>query len=143
MLCINTVVVILYSFRVEPFQGYIDRVKRIYSYLSKFKHETIIIHVEEPDMSGLRDQVFYWEESIYGRIIEILPDELPELLENNLIATSYYNSNFYYNISTRKYFSGNLYMLNKTPIDWFSKKQPAVDSDTYRSGYSLSRTYFE
>ena len=54
-----------------------DRVKRIYSYLIKFKHATIRIRTEEPDMSGLSGQVFNWEESIYGKVTELLPKDMP------------------------------------------------------------------
>ena len=61
----NTAVITTSSFRVEPRKGYIDRVKRIYSYLFKFKHTTIRIRAEEPDLSGLPNQVFEREQSIY------------------------------------------------------------------------------
>ena len=57
---INTAVMTLSSFRVEPRKGHIDRIKRVYSYLAKMKHATIRIRTEEPDLSGLPDQVFDW-----------------------------------------------------------------------------------
>ena len=54
----NTAVIIIISFRVEPRKGHIDRVKRIYSYLSKFKYATIRIRTKEPNLSSLPNQVF-------------------------------------------------------------------------------------
>ena len=53
---INTAVMTMSSFRVELRKECIDRVKRIYSYLSKFKHATIRIRTEEPYLSSLPDQ---------------------------------------------------------------------------------------
>ena len=35
-----------------------DRVKRIYSYLTKFKYATIRIRTEELDLSSLPNQIF-------------------------------------------------------------------------------------
>ena len=58
---INTAVMSLSSFRVEPSQGHMDRVKRIYSCLANMRHGTIRIRTEEPDLSGLPDQLFDWE----------------------------------------------------------------------------------
>ena len=46
------------TFRVEPRKGQLDRVKRIYCYLAKFKHVTIQIRTKELDMSELLDQNF-------------------------------------------------------------------------------------
>ena len=54
-----------------------DRVKRIYSYLSKFKHAIIRIRTKEPDLSGLSNQIFDYEESIYGEVTKLLPKDVP------------------------------------------------------------------
>ena len=54
-----------------------DRVKRIYSYLVKFKHATMRIRTEEADISSLSDQVFDWEEPIYSKVTGLLPKDMP------------------------------------------------------------------
>ena len=41
------------SFRIELRKVHMDRVKRIYSYLPKFKHATIRIRTKESDLSIL------------------------------------------------------------------------------------------
>ena len=38
---------------------------------------------------------------------------------------------------------GILYFVNKTPIDWYSKKQSTIKIATYSSEYSSARTYAE
>ena len=46
------------SFRAAPREGHLDRVKRIYSYVTKMKHSTIRVRTEEPDFSGLPDEPY-------------------------------------------------------------------------------------
>ena len=46
------------SFRVKPRKGHMNRVKRIYSYLYKFKHATIRIITKDPNLSGIPNQAF-------------------------------------------------------------------------------------
>ena len=62
-------------FRIEPRVEYIDRVKRIYSYLVKFKYTTIRILTKKPDISSLPDLAFDWEVSIYRKVTELLPED--------------------------------------------------------------------
>jgi hypothetical protein len=46
---VNTSVMTLSGFCAAPQKGHLDRVKRIYGYLSKMRHASIRIRVEEPD----------------------------------------------------------------------------------------------
>ena len=64
---VNTLVINLVSFSAEPRQGYLDRAKRVVSYLVKFKHATIRIRTEEHDLSSIPITPCYWEESVYGK----------------------------------------------------------------------------
>ena len=92
-------------------------VKRIYCYLAKFKHATIRIRTEEPDVSGLPDQNFDWEESICGKVLQILPDDAPPLLRRKVTTISYYDVNLFHNVITGRFVTRTLCFLNKTPID--------------------------
>ena len=58
---INTAVITILSFRVKLRKEQMDRVKRIYSYLTKFKYATIRIRTEELDLSSLPNQIFKQE----------------------------------------------------------------------------------
>jgi len=46
-------------------------------------------------------------------------------------------------MTTGKSVTGILHLLNKTPIDWYSKKQPIVETATYGSEFVAARTYVE
>ena len=52
---IQTGVMTMSSFRAAPREGHLDRVKRIFGYLAKFKHATVRVRVSEPDCSSLPD----------------------------------------------------------------------------------------
>ncbi len=47
----------------------------------------------------------------------------------------YVDANLYHNLITRRSVTGILYLANKTPIDWYSKKQVTVETPTYRSEF--------
>ena len=79
---ISTAVMTLSGFRAAPCQGHLDRVKRVYGYLSKMRHAMIWFRTGEPDYSGLPEQEFDWAYTVYGNVKEVIPDDLPEPLGN-------------------------------------------------------------
>jgi hypothetical protein len=48
-----------------------------------------------------------------------------------------------HNITSGKSVTGILYLVNKTPIDWYSKKQATVDTATYGSKFVAARVCVE
>ena len=140
---VNIVIITIFSFQVESRKGHMNRIKRIYCYLAKFKHATIRIRTEEPDMLGLLDQNFDWEESIHRKILEVLPDDTPSLLRKYAIAISYHNANLFHNVIASRSVTSILYVLNKTPINQCSKKQAAIETATYGAEYSSTRACVE
>ena len=77
---ITTAVMTLASFRANPRQGHLDRAKRIYGYLYKFRHGAIRIRTAEPDYSALPDKHYEWEHSVYEGAEELLPNDAPKPL---------------------------------------------------------------
>jgi hypothetical protein len=65
---ITTAVMTLSGFRTMPRRGHLDRVKRVYGYLSKMKDAMIRVRTAEPDYSGLPDQAFDWAQTVYGDV---------------------------------------------------------------------------
>ena len=79
---IQTAVMSLSSFRAAPRIGHLDRVKRIYGYIHKFKHFTLKFRTEEPDMSYFdeKSKNLDWSSSVYGEHSEDVPSDAPEPL---------------------------------------------------------------
>jgi hypothetical protein len=140
---VNTSVMTLSGFRAAPRVGHMDRVKRIYGYLSKMRHAAIRIRTEEPDYSDVPDAEYDWAKSVYGEVKEIIPDDAPEPLGKFVTLTHYVDANLMHDMVTGRSVTGILHLINKTPVDWYSKKQATVETATYGSEFVAARTCVE
>ena len=48
-----------------------------------------------------------------------------------------------HDVVSGKSVTGILHLVNKTPLDWYSKKQPTVETATYGSEFVAARTCIE
>ena len=140
---IITAVMTLSGFRVAPRKGHLDRVKRVYGYLSKMRHATIRIRTEEPNYSDIPDVQYDWARTVYGEVKEMLPTDAPEPLGKYVTLTHYVDANLMHNVLTGRSVTGILHLVNKTPIEWFSKKQATVETATYGSEFVAARICVE
>ena len=140
---IMVAVMTLSSFRAAPRKGHLERVRRIYGYLSKMRHATIRVRTTEPDYSDLPVKELDWARTVYGALEEILPDDAPVPLGKPVTLTHYVDANLMHDMATGRSVTGILHFLNKTPLDWFSKKQSTVEVATYSSEMLAMRTCVE
>ena len=102
-----------------------------------------IIQKRKPDLSGLSNLAHSWKESFYSKFKKVLPTNILESQEKHIITVSYYNTNSYYNVITRCSVTSTLYFMNKTSIEWYSKKQTTIEIATYRSEYSYAYMFIK
>jgi hypothetical protein len=76
---------------------------------------------------------------VYGKVKELLPNNAPEPLGKYVTLSHYMDANLMHNITSGKSVTGILHLVNKTPIDWYSKKQATVETATYGSEFFASR----
>ena len=133
----------LSSFRTEPRKGHLDRMKRIYGYLSKFKFATICIRTDMPDFSDLNTVDYDWTNSPYAGTREDLPTNIPTPKGKPVKIFTYADANLYHDMLTGKAVTAILHFLNKTPFDWFSRKQQTVETATFGAESSAARTAIE
>ena len=113
----------------------------MYGYLLKMKDGIIRIQIRESDYSALPDQEFDWERSVYGNVSEMLPSDAPKPLGKYVTLTHYYDANLFHDaIVTGCSVTGILHLINKMPLDWYSKKQATVETATYGSEFVAART---
>ena len=124
-------------------KGHLDCAKRIYGYLSKMQDAVICVRVSEPDYSDLPDLLHDWAYSVYGDGEEMIPKDAPPPLGKRVVLTHYLDANLYHDMVTGRSVTGILHFINKTPIDWFSKKQGTVETATYGSEFVAGRTCVE
>jgi hypothetical protein len=135
----NTAVMTMSGFRIAPRVGHLNRFKRIYGYLLKMKHASIRVRTKEPDFSDLPDNVHDWTYSVYGQVEELLPEGAPEPLGNLVTLSHYVDANLMHDIATGRSVTGILHLLNKTPIERYSKKQATAETATYGSEFVAAR----
>mgnify|MGYP000464932623 CR=1 FL=1 len=140
---ITTAIMTLSSFRAVPRVGHLERAKRVCGYLSKMRHAIIRIRVDEPDYTSIPDPEYDWTFSVYGEATETIPSDAPTPLGNFVTMSSYVDANLYHCMMTGRSVTGCLHLLNKTPIDWYSKKQGTVETARYGSEFVASRTCVE
>jgi hypothetical protein len=121
----------------------LERIKRIYGYLSKMRHAALRVRTDEPDYSAIPDQDFDWGYTVYGKVDEIIPEDTPEALGRWVTITHYVDANLFHCMLTGRSVTGILDLVNKTPIDWLSKKQATVETATYGSEFVAARTCVE
>ena len=97
------------------------------------RHAAIRIRVDEPDYSDIPDFEYDWSRSIYGNVKEYKPSDAPKPLGKYVTLTHYVDANLMHDVTTGRSVTGILHLLNKTPIDWYSKKQATVETATYGS----------
>ena len=61
--------------------------------------------------------------------------------EKPIIITTYVDANLMHDVITGRSVSGIIHMLNKTPIEWFCKRQNQVETATYGSEFMAMHHY--
>ena len=127
-------------FRAAPWQGHLDRLKRIYSYAIRTKDYATRFRTDQPDYYFLPDQDFDWTYSVYGNVQEIHIDDMQEPLGEAVITTTTMDADLNHCLANGKSLTVCLHFVNKTPVDWYSKKQATVETAIYGSEFVAAKT---
>jgi hypothetical protein len=127
------------SYRANPRQGHLDRLKRIYGYIKKFPDGAIRFRTNIPDHESFGTPAEYEWTSVYGNPKEEIPTDMPVPKGKMVRTTTYADANLMHCLVTGRSMSGILHLVNQTPIQWFSKKQNTVETATYGSEFMVAR----
>ena len=79
-----------------------------------------------------------------GHTLYILMSTKPFLMICQAVATTTtMDANLIHCLATGKSLTGCLHFVNKTPVDWYSKKQATVETATYGSEFVAAKTATE
>ena len=81
--------------------------------------------------------------SCYPGAKEEIPDDIPEPLGKAVKSTSCFDANLMHDLISGRSVTGVLHLLNKTPVDWYSKLQSTVETATFGSECIAARTCTE
>ena len=70
---------------------------------------------------------------------EDIPKNLPDPKGKPVRGTTFVDANLMADKLTGRSQTGIIHMLNKTPVDWFSKRQASVETATYGSEFVAAR----
>jgi hypothetical protein len=102
------------------------------------RHSVIRIRTEEPNYSDIPRTEHDWEFSVYSGAKEEILKDAPEPLGKPVVTTTYVDANLYHCMLTGKLVSGVLHLFNKTPANWYAKKQGSAETATYGSEYAAA-----
>lgn len=140
---VATAVMTMSGFRAAPREGHLVRARRMVAYLVRMKGASIRFRTEAPDYSSLTYPLDDWDRSVYGPFTKTDPDDAPTPLGRPVTLTHYVDANLYHDWTSGKSVTGVLHFLNKTPIDWHTKKQATVETATYGSEFVAAQTCVE
>jgi hypothetical protein len=141
---IGVAVMTLSSYRSMPRQGHLQHARRVCGYLAQFSDAKIRFRTGIPDLSDVPDsRPDDWSYSVYGKVVEAIPDDAPVPKGKSISFTHYFDANLYHDMLTGRSVTGILHFINQTPIDWFCKKQATVETATYGSEFMAARTCVE
>jgi Reverse transcriptase (RNA-dependent DNA polymerase) len=136
---IHTAVMTMSGFRITPRIGHVERLRPKYGCLSKMRFASVRVTTKEQDYSDVPDHQHDWTYTVYGNTKEVLPKDAPEPLGKHVTLSQCVDSNLMHDVTTGKSVTGILHLINKTPLDWYSKKQATVETATYCSEFVAAR----
>ena len=136
---VHTATMTMSRFRMAPRKEHLERLKRMYGYLKKFRSAAICFQTDEPDLSGIPAQDYDWCETVYGNVAEEIPKDYPKPLGKQVTTVTYVDANLQHDLLTGRSVTGVLHFCNQTLIDWYSKRQACVQTATFGSEFVAAR----
>jgi hypothetical protein len=96
--------------------------------------------MEKPDYSRLPDYNQDWQRLLYGDIKEALPENCQIPRGKSICTTTYKDKHLHHDMCMGRVVTRILHFINKTPIDWHSKKQSIVEMATHGSEFTSAKT---
>ena len=141
---IQTAVMTLSRYRAQPRKGHLERCKRVYGYITRFKHFRIKFRVSEPNMSAFDNKTkLDWSKTAYGDPKEDIPHDAPVPLGKRVTLIHYFDANLMHDVLSGKAVTGCIHFINKTPIMWYSKMQATTETATFGAEFISARTCIE
>ena len=114
---IFSAVITFSRFRTMPRNGHLQRVKRIIGYVNFTKDGAIRVNTDIPVFSRFPDLVFVCATTIYGKVQELILDDMPQPLGKPVVLSSFVDANLYHDYVTGRALTAILHFINQTPFD--------------------------
>jgi len=125
-------------FNAAPREGHEKAMLRIFGYLkhSHRRHVTVDTRIPEAPNGDVVDHD--WE-GLYPGAKEEVPADAPKPKGKPVVISVYFDSDHAHDLETRRSVTGVLLFVNKTPVQWYSKRQNTIETSTYGSELVAAR----
>lgn len=136
---IGAAIATLSSFSAAPREGHLEYLKRVVGYLVGMSDGYIRYRTHEPDFSSLPHIEYDWSKTVYGNVRYEDPKDAPITLGKPVVTSSWVDANLLHCHATGRAMNGAIHFVNGTPVEWFAKKQPTVETATYGSEFVAAK----
>jgi hypothetical protein len=127
---INTTIITMSGLHMASRVEHLNRLK----YLLNIKHASIRVRTEDTDYSDLPDNTYDLTYTVYEKVKELVPEDAPQPLGKYMtLSHCYVDANLLHDVVMGRSVTCILHLVNKTPIEWYSKKQAIIETATYGS----------
>ena len=113
-------------------QGHFDQVLHIFGYLKKHHNVEMVFNPTEPDINMSQFNKQYCYQTIYDELNEEIPPNAPLSCGRGMRTNVWVDSDHAGESITHRSRTGYIIFLNGSPIYWFPKKIPSIETSTFR-----------
>jgi hypothetical protein len=124
-------IVVFYDVHENGINGYNDDFIQVPAIIPK------VTTKQEPDFD------YDWSKTVYGDLKQMKSEDSPEPLGNFVTMSHYVDANLMHDIITGKSVTDIFHLVNKTRLEWYSKKQLKIETSTYGAKFVASQTCIE
>jgi hypothetical protein len=135
---------VLARYSSAPREGHMRALQRVFGYLRKFHKGKILIDISQAPIEAKVKPTTgqNWAE-LYPDACEDIPEDMPIPKGAIVSIIVYVDADHARDKVTRRSVTGILLLINNTPLQWISKRQPTVEISTYGSELIATRIAIE
>ena len=125
---------LLSQYLASPRTGHLEQVIHIMGYIDQHKKLRLLFDASSPQISEKSFTRYDWQD-FYRDAKEEIPPNMPPSRGHSVNINIFVDADHAGNRTTRRSQTGILVFMNRSPIHWYSKKQPTVETSTFGSEF--------
>ena len=130
---------VMAKFSALPREGHLSAVVRGFAYLKQHIHYSIVFDPFRRDFSDVIERPADWQQFYPDIKGELLPPVMPEPRGVPFQLTLFCDAAHATDLMTRRSTTGYIIMMMGTPVYWYSKRQPTIETSTFGSEFVATK----
>lgn len=123
------------KFSASPREGHLFALIRFFAYVKKHLQSGIIINSDEIYWTSTEWVSKDWDRFYPDINGELLPPDMPEARGHPVQINLFCDASHANDLMTRRSTTGFVFILNGTPVQWYSKRQNTIEGSTFGSEF--------